>query len=247
MSLITGIINGAANTAQSKQGTTIQTFAISLAAGFVLFGVQFGAFLIVRNYLWAKRIYQPRSFLIPVKNRVKPPPNNPLKWIATLWKTSDETVRQKAGMDGYFFLRYLAMCLKIFCPMAILIVPILLPLNVVGGKGTNTIAHVHYNITGLDTLAWSNVSPVNTSRYWAHLILALSVIAWVCFMFHHELMHYVVKRQEYLGSPSHRLKASSTTVLITDIPERYVHERSIDGALRRFPWWCTQNLVEQEF
>ena len=247
MSLITGIINGASNTAQHKQGTTIQTFSISLAAGFVLFGVQFGTFLIVRNYLWAKRIYQPRSFLIPVKNRVKPPPNNPLKWIATLWKTSEETVRLKAGMDGYFFLRYLAMCLKIFCPMAILIVPILIPLNAVGGKGTNIIANVHYNITGLDTLAWSNVSPVNTSRYWAHLILALGVIAWVCFMFYHELMHYVVKRQEYLGSPSHRLKASSTTVLITDIPKDMCTNEALmelyddfPGGVRRI--WLNRNF-----
>ena len=55
MSDITGIINGAAGSAQGKVGTTIQTFAISLAAGFVLFGVQFGAFLIIRNYLWSKR------------------------------------------------------------------------------------------------------------------------------------------------------------------------------------------------
>jgi hypothetical protein len=50
------IFNGAAGTAQGRLGTTISTFAISLAAGFVLFGVQFGAFLIIRSYLWAKRI-----------------------------------------------------------------------------------------------------------------------------------------------------------------------------------------------
>lgn len=56
MSDITGIINGSSGAAQGKVGTTIQTLAISLASGFVLFGVQFSAFLIARNYLWAKRI-----------------------------------------------------------------------------------------------------------------------------------------------------------------------------------------------
>jgi hypothetical protein len=50
------ILNGAAGTAQGKQGTTIQTLCISIAAGFVLFSVQFGIFLAVRNYLWSKRI-----------------------------------------------------------------------------------------------------------------------------------------------------------------------------------------------
>lgn len=56
MSNLTSIINGAAGSAQHKVGTTIQTFAISLAAGLILFGVQFGAFLLFRNYLWSKRI-----------------------------------------------------------------------------------------------------------------------------------------------------------------------------------------------
>ena len=214
------IVNGAAGSAQGKQGTTIQTLAISLAAGLVLFAVQFIAFLICRTYLWGKRIYQPRSFLIPLKDRVNPPPNNPLRWISVLWKTSNDVVLRKAGMDAYFFLRYLGMCLKIFCPLTIIILPILIPLNAVDGKGTKTIGKTHYNVTGLDTLAWSNVAPEHTRRYWAHLILAVGVITWVCYLFHHELLHYILKRQEYLRSPSHRLKASSTTVLITDIPSK---------------------------
>jgi hypothetical protein len=139
------------------------------------------------------------------------------------------------------------MCLKIFGPMAILILPILLPVNAVGGKGSKVIDNVHYNVTGLDVLAWSNVSPERTSRYWAHLILAVGVIAWVCFLFHHELMHYVVKRQEYLGSPSHRLKASSTTVLITDIPTDLCTDEALmelyddfPGGVRRL--WLNRNF-----
>jgi hypothetical protein len=54
--VIGGIINGNAGVAQDKVGTTVQTFAISLAAGALLFGVQFVYFLLVRNYLWARRI-----------------------------------------------------------------------------------------------------------------------------------------------------------------------------------------------
>ncbi len=105
------IVNGAAGTAQGREGTTVETFVISLAAGFVLFGVQFGAFLIVRNYLWAKRIYQPRSFLIPSKNRVKPPPSNPLTMVLGVVEDARaEVVLHKAGMDGYFFVRYLGSC-----------------------------------------------------------------------------------------------------------------------------------------
>ena len=171
-SIINGTINGAAGSAQGREGTTITTFVISLAAGFVLFAVQFGTFLVIRNYLWAKRIYQPRSFLVPVKQRIKPPHSNPFKWLYSVFMIEeDPEVLEKAGMDAYFFLRYLSMCLKIFTPMAIIIIPILIPLNVNQGKGTSTISGLTYNITGLDTLAWSNVSPEKTGRYWAHLVL----------------------------------------------------------------------------
>ena len=242
------IINGAAGSAQGRSGTTVKTLIVSLAAGFVLFGVQFGTWLIIRNYLWAKRIFQPRSFLIPLKDRVKPPPSNPFAWLTTVLKTSSEVVLQKAGMDAYFFLRYIGMCMKIFCPAAIVILPVLLPLNFVGGRGTRTIHGTHFNVTGVDTLAWSNVAPQNTRRYWAHLILAIGMIAWVCYLFHHELAHYVVKRQEYLGTPSHRLKASSTTVLITDIPQELCTTEGLmelyddfPGGVRRI--WMNRNFT----
>lgn len=247
-SFLNGTINGAAGSAQGRQGTTITTFVISLAAGFILFAVQFGMFLVTRNYLWAKRIYQPRSFLVPVKQRIKPPHPNPFKWLVSVFKIEeDPVVLEKAGMDAYFFLRFLSMCLKIFTPMAIIIMPILIPLNVKQGKGTNTIGGVTYNVTGLDTLAWSNVSPANTSRYWAHLILAVGVVVWVCFMFHQELIHYIIKRGEFLGSVGHRLKASSTTVLIQDIPENFCNETALEELYDDFPGGIRRIWINRDF
>ncbi|KAF2433762.1 DUF221-domain-containing protein [Tothia fuscella] len=230
------IFDGAKGSAQGKAGTTVSTFLISLAAGFILFGVQFGIFLLIRNYLWSKRIYQPRSFLIPMKDRVPPPPNNPFRWLWTVFKIREDTeVLRKAGMDAYFFLRYLSMCLKIFTPMAIVILPILIPLNYNSGKFTQTIANTPYNVTGLDTIAWGNLSPNHTSRYWAHCVLAVAVVIWVCFNFHKELLHYIVMRQEYLGSAAHRLKASSTTVLITNIPDETCSVEGLMSLYDDFP------------
>jgi hypothetical protein len=247
-SILNGTVNGAAGSAQGKAGTTITTFAISLASGAVLFTVQFGVYLVIRNYLWAKRIYQPRSFLVPVKQRIKPPPSNPFKWLMTVFKIKeDPEVLAKAGMDAYFFLRFLSMCLKIFTPMAIIIPPILIPLNVKQGKGTNVIAGVRYNVTGLDALAWSNVSPEHTSRYWAHLVLAVGVVVWVCFMFHQELTHYIIKRNQFMGSVGHRLKASSTTVLIQDIPGRLCNEEALEELYGDFPGGIRRIWINRNF
>lgn len=131
--------------------------------------------------------------------------------------------------------------------MALIILPILIPLNVTSGKGTNTIGHTHYNVTGLDTLAWSNVSPEHTSRYWGHLILAVGVIGWVCFIFHQELLHYIFKRQEYLSSPGHRLKASSTTVLITDIPLELCTLEALTELYDDFPGGVRRIWINRDF
>jgi hypothetical protein len=247
-SFLNDTVNGAIGTAQTKEGTTISTFIISLASGFVLFTVQFSAYLLVRNYLWAKRIYQPRSFLVPVKQRIKPPPPNPVKWIATLFSIKeDPEVLQKAGMDAYFFLRYLGMCLKIFVPLAIIVIPILIPLNYSHGKANNTINGVEYHVVGLDTLAWSNISPLNTNRYWAHLFLAILVVVWVCFIFYQELNHYIIKRGQYLSSLGHSMKASSRTVLIQDIPDNICNEEALDNIYGDFPGGIRRIWINRDF
>lgn len=247
-SFLNGTLNGAAGAAQGREGTTIQTFAISLGTGVVLFSVQFIIFLVIRNYLWAKRIFQPRSFLVSVKQRVKPPANNPIKWLIGVFKIKeDPDVIEKAGMDAYFFLRYLSMCLKIFFPMAILCMPILLPLNSIDGKNTRTIGEDRYNVTGLDTLAWSNVGPEHTNRYWAHFCLAVVVIGYTMFIFHQELRHYIVKRMEYLGSAAHRLRASSTTVLITDIPKKLCNEDALIEMYGDFPGGIRRIWINRDY
>jgi hypothetical protein len=191
---------------------------------------------------------QPRSFLIPFKQRINPPPANPISWIYSVFKIKeDPEVLIKAGMDAYFFLRYLSMCLKIFFPALCLILPILLPLNYADGKGNRTISGTTYNVKGLDTLAWSNIAPPNTRRYWAHFILAVLLISWVCYVFHQELMHYVVKRQEYLTSSGHRLKASSTTVLVTDIPRELCTNEALEELYGDFPGGVRRIWLNRDF
>ena len=183
-----------------------------------------------------------------MKDRVKPPPSNPFKWLWTVFKIQeDPDIIHKAGMDAYFFLRYLSMCLKIFAPMTVIILPTLLPLNYRNGRSTRTIDGTTYNVTGLDTLAWSNVPPEHTNRYWAHLVLAVVVVVWVCYIFHNELMHYILKRQEFLGSPSHRLKASSTTVLITNIPNEICHTEGLMSLYDDFPGGIRRIWINRNF
>jgi hypothetical protein len=143
------------------------------------------------------------------------------------------------------------MLLKIFVPLGCLILPVLLPLNKAGGKDQNyrngTESGEQWNVTGLDQLAWSNVTPENTDRYWGHLIMAVIAIVYVCAVFYDELRNYIRLRQAYLTSPQHRLRASATTVLVTAIPERWLTVEALDSLYDVFPGGVRNIWINRNF
>ncbi|KAI4197251.1 MAG: hypothetical protein LQ346_003039 [Caloplaca aetnensis] len=220
---LSGLLNSASGTAAQKSGQTVTNFLASLGTE---------------------------------RERTKPPPDGFLQWLLPVFKTSNSDFISKCGLDAYFFLRYLRTLLKIFVPLAFLILPILIPLNVVHGRGSSfaigKYAHndtVYNNVTGLDLLAWGNVRPESNNRYWVHLVLAVVVVIYTCFVFFDELRGYIRLRQSYLTSPQHRLRASATTVLVTAIPRKWCTHEALDGLYDVFPGgirniWVNRNFDE---
>ncbi|KAI1097759.1 DUF221-domain-containing protein [Jackrogersella minutella] len=242
--------------AQRNQGITLIAFVTALNVSLIVFGIQTGFFLVLRNKL--SRIFKPKTYLVPERERTEPPPSSPWGLIFTLLRFRDREIIKKCGLDAYFFLRYLQTLLVIFIPMAMVIIPILVPINYVGGISRNFSSNstddndgvnstdpsgVDYsdptapksNITGLDTLAWGNVRKDQTNRYWAHLILAVMVIIWVCGVFFTELRVYIKIRQDWLTTAEHRLRASATTVLVSGIPDKWLTEEALRGLFDVFP------------
>lgn len=176
--------------------------------------------------------------------------------IRTLILYPDREIISKCGLDAYFFLRYLKTLLVIFVPICVIVLPILVPLNYVGGRGhkldiTDEERQKLGNSkpTGLDTLSWGNVSPENTGRYTAHLVLAILVIIWVCTVFFFELRVYIKVRQDYLTTAEHRLRASATTVLVSAIPKKWLSEEALLGLFDVFPGgvrnvWINRDLTQ---
>ncbi|KAH8802878.1 hypothetical protein F5884DRAFT_903499 [Xylogone sp. PMI_703] len=248
-----------AGSAQASEGISLVALLTALASSLVIFGIQMFAFLLLRNKL--ARIFKPKTYLVPEKERTEPPPSTPWGWLFAIFRFTDREVIKKCGLDAYFFLRYLQTLLVIFVPLAVVILPILLPLNYIGGRGGNWYAEAtgnsttakvtsaNQNVTGLDTLAWGNVRPSKTNRYWAHLILAVFVIIWVCGVFFAELKVYIKVRQDYLTSAEHRLRASATTVLVSAIPEKWLTTEALGGLYDVFPGgirniWINRNYDE---
>jgi len=233
---------------EAKNGQSAGQFAASFITAIAIFGIQVGLFLLIKDRL--ARIYQPRTYLVPERGRVKHLPTGWWKWIQPVISTSNSEFVQKCGLDAYFFLRYLRMLLKIFVPAALVILPILLPLNAVDGRGPHYATGVNANqtnVTGLDQLAWGNVAPDHTSRYWAHWLLALGLIVYVCLVAFDELRNYIRMRQAYLTSPQHRLRASATTVLVSSIPRKWCSVEALDGLYDVFPGGVRNIWINRNF
>ncbi|CRK48790.1 hypothetical protein BN1723_008198 [Verticillium longisporum] len=237
---------GAPGSAESRAGTGLNAFLAALAASVIIFAVQISIFLLLRNKL--ARIFKPKTYLAPERERTDPPPRNPVQLIKTLWTFSDRDIIRRCGLDAYFFLRFLKTLLIIFVPMMCVLIPILVPINYIGGEGQDVIGGrpKGQNSTsgnnrqtgpprGLDTLTMSNISRENSSRYWAHLIMAILVISWVCVVFYFELRVYIKIRQDHLTSAEHRLRASATTVLVNNVPPKWLTEEGIRGLFDVFP------------
>lgn len=246
-------------------GQTLTSFFTAVAASLVIFGIQLFAFLLLRNKL--ARIYKPKTYLVTERERTKAPNKTPWGWLTALFQISDRELINKCGLDAYFFLRYLQTLLVIFLPLAILILPILIPLNYVDGRGSNfastpsgleSVTGSSGNgldvtgsvidglnvaasgsgttqVTGLDTIAWGNVKPENSQRYWAHLVLAVVVVVWVCTVIFFEFKLYIKVRQDYLTSAEHRLRASATTLLVSAIPTKWLTAEALAGLFDVYP------------
>lgn len=147
-----------------------------------------------------------------------------VKWIKPIFTQANNSTIAESGLDAYFFLRYLRMLLRIFVPMTIIILPILLPINVYSGKNT-----------GLTQFGWDNVSNKHVSRLWAHLVLAILTIAWVCYVSYDELRNFIAIRQLYLTSPAHRIKASAKTVLVRGIPAKWLTPEALKNLYDVYP------------
>ncbi|KAJ5281038.1 hypothetical protein N7478_006410 [Penicillium angulare] len=242
----------ASSKSSGEEGESLSSFLASLATSIVIFAVEFFVFLALKDKL--TRIYQPRTYLVSDRERTAPSPPGIFRWIAPVFQTSDAELIQRSGLDAYFFLRYLRMLLKIFVPLALLLIPVLIPVNYAGGKGTTLIdvstnSTARYTVTGLDKLAWGNIKPTQTHRYWAHLILAIIAIIYICFTFFYELRVYIRMRQAYMTSPQHRLRASATTLLVTAIPQEWLSYDALNGLFDVFPGgvrniWVNRNFDE---
>ncbi|OCK84370.1 DUF221-domain-containing protein [Lepidopterella palustris CBS 459.81] len=249
------IDGNSAGSALRQSNMSLKNFWASLSTATVIFGIQIGVFLILSGNLKFRgsakagqpkthsqslfhRIYYYKTSFVSKSKQVDQP-SSAYQSFKTVFTLSGSKLIRIAGVDGYLFLRYLQLLLKIFVPMACVILPILLPVNRAGNVA---------NVSGMDSFGWTNAGvPKKVDRLWAHLVLALLVIAWSCYQFYVELRKFIRLRQTVLTQPEHRIRASATTILVQSIPRKWLTVPALDALYDVFPGGLREIWINRNY
>ncbi|XP_028105479.1 CSC1-like protein At1g32090 isoform X1 [Camellia sinensis] len=150
-----------------------------------------------------------------------------LNWMPQALRMSESEIINHAGLDSAVFLRIYTLGLKIFGPITIVALLVLIPINVSGG--TLFFLSKELVVSDIDKLSISNVHP-KSIRFFAHLSMEYLFTFWTCFLLYKEYGRVSSMRLNFLAS-QHR-RAEQFTVLVRNVP--HVSGRSISDSVDNF-------------
>ena len=112
-----------------------------------------------------------------------------LEWCIPVHATPWSTLRHLAGLDAYFYLRYIRMCLKITSVSSFWAIIILFPTYATGGGAQSGFYH----------FSMANVLQNDKARVWIPTFFCWAFTMYCWFCIRAEMMHYLELRMEFLG------------------------------------------------
>ncbi|KAL2236748.1 CSC1-like protein At1g32090 [Sesamum indicum] len=150
-----------------------------------------------------------------------------LNWMPQALKMSESEIISHAGLDSAVFLRIYILGLKIFGPIAIAALLLLIPVNV--SDGTLFFLRRDLVVSEIDKLSISNVRP-KSYKFFVHISMEYLFTFWVCYMLYKEYDRVASMRLNFLASQGRR--AEQFTVLVRNVP--HVSGRSISDSVETF-------------
>ncbi|KAF9434390.1 hypothetical protein BGZ76_008105 [Entomortierella beljakovae] len=206
---------------QLKVDESIKAFTSSLYFNASVGLGIFMGFCIVRH--WSKKIYQPRTYLVTQDIQSPILPLGAFSWVTASFKVSDTELLEKVGLDAYMYLRFLRMSAVFFWGCSLLSLPVLMPLNMLGGINEDGLRS--FNIGNIDE-KW---------RLWFHLALTYIFCMAAILLLWREMREFIRRRHAYLMSEKHAKTPQSTTILVTGIPNGLSNEEALYSIFNRFP------------
>ncbi|CAO2838064.1 unnamed protein product [Amaranthus hypochondriacus] len=150
-----------------------------------------------------------------------------LNWMPEALQMSESQLIQHAGLDSVAFLRIYLLGLKIFIPMMVLALLVVVPVNVSGG--TLFFLQKQLVLSNIDKLSISNLPP-KSYRFFVHIAMQYLFTFWTCFMLYKEYDTVASMRLRFLASQKWR--AEQYTVLVRNVP--HVSGQSISDSVDKF-------------
>lgn len=151
-----------------------------------------------------------------------------LSWMRDAWQMSEKDLIEHAGLDSAVYLRIYILGLKIFVPVTVLAILVLIPVNIYGGT-LSSLLRRELVFSDIDKLSISNVSP-KSQRFFIHLLMAYIFTLWTCYMLYVEYDKIAFMRLHYLASQ--RRRVDQFTVVVQNIPS--INGHSISDSVDQF-------------
>jgi Late exocytosis, associated with Golgi transport/Cytosolic domain of 10TM putative phosphate transporter len=149
------------------------------------------------------------------------PNERPLDWIRPVLGVPWNTVREMVGLDGYFFLRYIRMNVRITAVSTFWIFLIVVPIYFYGGNEASNLTSGWYRISAANLSASSNLM-------WVPCIVLYFFTGFIFFVIQQEYEHYFNIRQDFLAKGStHVHPQHHYSVLVENIPNIYQSDMAL--------------------
>ena len=206
--------------------SSTSAFVTTLIFNSVLGAVFLIGFLTLRDRF--KRVYEPRTLhdiaTLSDECRAAPVPPGYFAWLPHILSKPRTFIMQHAGLDGYFYIRYLAIAAACSVLTAAVLFPILLPVNITNG----------YGLSGFEIMSFANVK--NKNRFYAHVFCSWIVFGLVLYLMYRELYHYVLVRHAALTTPLYDGLLSSRTVIVTELGQELANEGEFERLYPKCHW-----------
>ncbi|EFQ31269.1 hypothetical protein CGRA01v4_10562 [Colletotrichum graminicola] len=197
------------NLIKNPYSQQLQKNSIWAALGTSL-GVTIGialTFSLLRPY--NQSVYAPKLKHADEKHAPPPIGKKIWSWIPPLWNTSEADLVHHAGMDATIFLRFIRMCLYMFCTISVFCLAILIP------------TYLANRTDGIDETWLDAITPIAVwgEAYWAQVAVAYMITFTVMGFLWWNYRKVMLLRRRYFESEEYQNSLHARTLMMYDIPK----------------------------
>jgi hypothetical protein len=142
-----------------------------------------------------------------------------MNWVSSVFSVSWSTVRQYSGLDGYFFLRYIKMNLRICAVTTFWAFVILVPIYATGVNQNGGEGWYHLSVANVTSGSW---------RMWVPSCFTYLFTGFIFFVMKQEYRHFLELRMDFLArGNSHVHPQHHYSLVVENIPHDLRSEKAL--------------------